>query len=75
MQLVPNIDERGKAYRRRGGTALIVLGIVTGAWPVLTGSFGGFIVSGLLIVTGAFMLFEARNSWCALRAAGIKTRL
>ena len=65
--LSPNISSRGRLVRGLGALVLFV------------GAGFGFVVSlwlGLvLIVSGAFVLFEALRGWCALRACGIKTRL
>ncbi len=33
-----------------------------------------FILSVILFLSGAFVLFEALRGWCALRACGIRTR-
>lgn len=76
MALACNIDERGRTYRYRIGYALLGLGIGLGLalaqwWSVRVGLLSG----GLLAAGGAFAVFEARNSWCAVRALGFKTRV
>jgi hypothetical protein len=69
-----NIDERGRAVRRRGGIICLALGVLALAaallgaprWPSLG-------VGGFLALTGLFQLFESRKGWCAVRAMGFKT--
>ena len=76
MNLVPNIDELGCQARRRIGYALLIAAVVTAlAWPFRTGSVLGWIIAALFAAGGAFSIFEARNAWCAVRAAGFKTRI
>jgi uncharacterized membrane protein len=75
MKLTSNIDRRGRKARLIGGilvdmcgAALIVMGLFSDRTGIL---IGGIVAS----VFGSFMIFEAANGWCALRAMGIKTQL
>ena len=65
--LAPNITGRGRLARAIWGFLLIGIGIVVFSQSRLA--------SILLIIGGAFALFEAVRGWCVLRACGIKTKL
>jgi hypothetical protein len=65
--LTPNIDRRGRIARAIYGTLLLIAGGVA--------VFYVWWVGALLILAGAFGLYEAKRAWCLLRACGIKTRL
>ena len=74
VKLVPNIDHRGRRARlvsgivvAVGGAGLIIAGLYYGGGKALL--IGGIVV----LVAGGFMIFEAANAWCVLRAMGIKT--
>ena len=76
MPLTCNINAKGKAIRLAGGTFLLIDGLVlavTFAWP--TGGWIPWTSASLLAFVGAFMIFEARAGWCAVRAMGFKTRI
>jgi hypothetical protein len=62
--------------RYRIGLVLLSFGVVVGAalLQLVPGKLG-WLVGGVLVVGGAFSLFEAANGWCAARALGFKTRL
>ena len=69
-----NIDSRGKALRLVMGTIFLLDGLtLLFLWAWRTGSHAGWITSIAMILGGAFMIFEARKGWCALRAMGMKT--
>jgi hypothetical protein len=75
VKLPSNIDRRGRKARLIGGifvdacgVALIVTGFLRGGTGILIGGI-------VTLVVGSFMIFEAANGWCALRAMGIKTPL
>lgn len=62
----PNIQAEGR--RKRGRVALLFL---------LAGLIVVFLrpwIGGLLLISGAFVLFEALRGWCVLRACGVKTK-
>ena len=71
-----NIDRAGRRARRIGGAIclaiaapLLVLGLLDGPhvpWLCLAGAF---------LAAALFQFYEARKGCCALRAAGIKTRV
>jgi hypothetical protein len=76
LALVCNIDERGRAYRYRFGFVLVPLGVLVAVVASLLGAAKvGWLVGGVLVLSGAFSLFEANRGWCAVRAMGIKTKL
>lgn len=61
-----NIDARGKAAR-------LISGILTCIFAVVAWWLWGWIVGVVLLVFGAFQIFEARAGWCVVRAMGFKT--
>jgi hypothetical protein len=76
MRLTCNIDERGRAVRRAGGLAVLIIGVtLLGLWAVPTGGVCAWLGSCTLLAVGAFCVFEAWAGWCALRAMGMKTKL
>jgi type IV secretory pathway VirB2 component (pilin) len=62
----PNISTTGRVLRAIWGLALIAGGLLL--WG--RSKWG----SGLLVVAGAFALFEAARGWCVMRACGVRTR-
>jgi len=62
-----NIERRGRLARAVLGIILVVVGLVL-AWVAWWACV-------VLLVAGAFTLFEAARGWCLLRACGIKTRM
>ncbi|TVQ64199.1 MAG: hypothetical protein EA379_02355 [Phycisphaerales bacterium] len=76
LGLTCNIDQRGRKARMVMGASSIVLGVIMlvtnlmGDVPAPIGWIGG-----VLIVVGAFGVFEAMNGWCAVRAMGFKTKV
>lgn len=76
MALTCNIDARGKRVRLIFGMLLLVAGMALmflWAWPAATPL--PWIVAVCCVVGGAFVVFEARSGWCAIRAMGIRTPL
>ncbi|MFM1768208.1 MAG: hypothetical protein RJA22_737 [Verrucomicrobiota bacterium] len=63
----PNISGKGRLVRGLGALALLI------------GAGFGFTVSpwlgAVLLISGAFVAFEALRGWCVMRACGIKTKL
>ncbi|MGB7160083.1 MAG: hypothetical protein WBD40_18595 [Tepidisphaeraceae bacterium] len=71
-----NIDARGKRLRLVNGIVTCAIGLVlVVAWaiPAQTRLAWGLTIA--LLVSGAFMVFEARAGWCVVRAMGFKTRV
>jgi len=62
----PNIGRTGRLIRGLAGVALIIGAIV--AWRL------SVLLAIALIVSGAFVLYEASRGWCLMRACGIKTK-
>lgn len=70
-----NIDAKGKAVRLIYGLAmlaaaavvavLLLIGVIGAAWVWA-------VVAGLALM-GGFGVYEARKSWCVVRAMGFKT--
>ena len=69
-----NIDARGKRVRFVNGIAMLAVGIVLLlVWALPAGSALAWILTASALLGGAFLVFEARAGWCALRAMGFKT--
>jgi hypothetical protein len=61
-----NIDHGGRVLRGLGGIVLVVMAAsVFQRIPWL---------AALILLAGAFCIFEAVRGWCALRACGMKTK-
>jgi len=74
MALACNIDARGKAVRLKSGIALAAAGAGSLLfWAAPHGGVLPWAVTGALLASGGFAIFEARAGWCALRALGVKT--
>jgi hypothetical protein len=74
MPLTCNIDSRGKMLRLIMGMIFLLDGLtLLFLWAWRTGSHAGWATSIVMMLGGAFMIFEARKGWCALRAMGMKT--
>jgi len=65
-RFAPNIGKKGRQLRGLGAVALLIGGLVALKFS--------FILSLVLLASGAFVLFEALRGWCAFRACGIKTK-
>jgi hypothetical protein len=71
-----NIDARGKVVRLVAGfVTLLTGGVLLFAWALGSGQALPWLVTAACALAGAFMVFEARNGWCALRALGFRTPL
>ena len=69
-----NIDSRGRLIRGLLGSAgLLVALIILALWAVPTGSVIAYVLAAVAAVGGAFSVYEASMSWCAVRALGFKT--
>jgi hypothetical protein len=76
MPLPCNIDSKGRAARLIYGLILLVAGVaMLLAWALPSGSALAWVVTVLVLVGGAFAVFEARAGWCVVRAMGFKTPL
>jgi hypothetical protein len=76
MPLQCNIDSRGRVARLVYGVVLLLGGVaMLFAWALRTGSALAWVVTALVLIGGAFAVFEARAGWCVVRAMGFKTRL
>ena len=69
-----NIDAKGKLARLIYGIALLIGGIaVMLIWAIPAGGWIPWAVTILVLLSGAFAIFEARAGWCVMRALGFKT--
>jgi len=76
MPLQCNIDAKGKAIRLIYGAVLSVVGVLLiFLWAKPAGGWFAWTVTLLLLIGGAFMIFESRSGWCVIRAVGFKTRV
>jgi len=74
MPLQCNIDACGKRVRFINGAVLLLMGaLLTTFWAIPAGSWMAWVFSLLVLVVGAFVLFEACTGWCVARAMGFKT--
>jgi len=74
MALTCNIDARGKKVRLINGIVTVALALaVLGFWAIPVGSIIAWGLFAVLLISGAFMIFEARAGWCVVRAMGFKT--
>jgi hypothetical protein len=72
MRFTPNINSRGRAIRAAVGVLCLVAALVlVFAVPPSWWRRGAVV---LLALGGIFGIFQAGTSWCAVRAAGFKTR-
>jgi hypothetical protein len=71
-----NIDSKGRAVRLTAGSVVVLVStLFMLAWALPSASTALIVLGAVGLMAGAFMIFEARAGWCALRALGIKTRL
>lgn len=78
MPLACNIDAKGKSIRLIGGLLAILAGLFGYLMvdqdvlpiPETLGHIG----VALVLLSGAFSIFEARSGWCVVRALGFRTR-
>jgi hypothetical protein len=76
LQLQCYIDSRGRVGRLVKGLILLIAGVaMLVAWALPAGSALAWVVTALVLVGGAFAVFEAWAGWCVVRAMGFKTRL
>ncbi|WP_432800000.1 hypothetical protein [Poriferisphaera sp. WC338] len=71
-----NIDQKGRVVRFFLGVLAFSVGVVlTVLGVVFDWGNWGWIMGGVVILAGMFSIYEAKKSWCVLRACGIKTWL
>lgn len=72
-----NIDPKGRSARLLGGMATALLGSILCTLLLLRvlESTAFWCVAGVLLVSGAFMIYEGWAGWCVLRAMGFRTKL
>lgn len=71
-----NIDARGKAVRLINGIVGLIAGIVLlFTWAMHSDGWLAWVVTIVVLLMGAFSIFEARAGWCVVRAIGFKTRI
>ena len=69
-----NIDARGKRVRLINGIVTMLVGVaLLFAWAMRSDGWVPWVTTIAVLAGGAFMIFEARAGWCAIRAMGIKT--
>jgi hypothetical protein len=69
-----NIDAKGKTIRLIYGVAFSIVGVLLiFFWANPAGGWMPWTLSLLILVGGAFMIFESRAGWCVIRAMGFKT--
>ena len=74
MPLGCNIDSKGKAVRLVSGLVVTLVAVLLILfWAVRVGGWVAWTASVLLVLFGAFQIFEARKGWCVVRAMGFKT--
>jgi hypothetical protein len=73
MILKPNITRSGRIARAITGSLTLVAALVVwfAAWPSAPVTRACIILA--LVVAGLFQLYEARRSWCVMRACGVRT--
>jgi hypothetical protein len=64
--LRPNLEPKGRLIRGVGAAALALAGLLMLFKLALLGI--------VLLVSAAFVAFEALRGWCVLRACGLKTK-
>ncbi len=64
--LVPNLDRKGRLIRGLGAAAMAFAGLLF--------LFKLTVLGVVLLVSAAFVAFEAVRGWCVLRACGVKTK-
>ena len=69
-----NIDARGKRLRLINGIVTLVIAVVLLlAWAIPAQTRAAWGVTIAVLLSGGFMVFQARAGWCIVRAMGFKT--
>ncbi|MGI8908449.1 MAG: hypothetical protein ACR2IE_18395 [Candidatus Sumerlaeaceae bacterium] len=74
MRVTCNINAFGRMVRIATGLILLTDGILMVALDFPSTALGWRFVQAVLILMGAFAVFEGAIGWCALRAMGYRTR-
>ena len=75
MALTCNIDAKGKKIRLINGIVTVGIALILmGFWAIPADTIVPWVVVIIVLLSGAFMIFEARAGWCVVRAMGMKTR-
>ncbi len=75
MAFACNINRGGRWLRIAAGAVLILDGMIMWHWKVPGTGMISRLLQGVLVLAGAFCVFEGVVGWCAFRAMGIKTRV
>lgn len=69
----PNIDRKGRIARTLSGLLCVLFGpgVWIFSWP--DSMTYRWVISIAAIIFGVFQWYEARKSWCIVRACGFKT--
>ena len=72
-----NIDARGRAVRLLSGIVFLLVGAALSihAWYGEGASTWVWVPGTLLVVIGAFQIYEGWVGWCVVRAMGFKTKI
>ncbi len=73
MKWACNIDKRGQIVRFFGGFLFCGLGAGIIENAVNADTTWLLVLGVLVLIGGAFTMFEGATGWCAVRAMGIKT--
>ncbi|HVT89655.1 MAG TPA: hypothetical protein VHD56_12435 [Tepidisphaeraceae bacterium] len=74
MPLQCNIDAKGKAIRMTLGSAVAAVGLILLIISAIFSTGTTLLIVGIAaLLSGGFMIFEARAGWCVIRAMGWKT--
>lgn len=70
-----NIDQRGRRVRMIWGVCLLVIaaGLIVATVLGYVSMWWGIGLTIAAAAFGAFAIFEARRSWCVIRAMGFRT--
>ncbi len=76
MALTCNIDAKGKKVRLINGLVTTAIAVVlVFAWAIPYPSLLSWVITGVMLISGAFMIFEGWAGWCVMRAMGFKTKI
>lgn len=70
-----NIDQSGRIIRFFVGIVLFFIGSLIFMLAIPDGGTWWRLFQAGIMLVGIFAMFEGAMGWCALRAAGLKTRI